>query len=455
MEDGKDKAQLPRSVSSKNDRHPQDPIRISSSRSEKARVVARKWRFALGALIVGGIALGYFASGGRTHLKVEVKRSPISLTPPGVAQQSFQSRTQTRLHALGQSLGQLDAKQGTLGRRIDALGKQQRKWQMANSKNFGAINRDMIKIQQQLNEIAASNTSRRLPPAQPGPSRLPPPPSEFLPAGPLAGSHPLAGGHPLAGEQSAVARRPIVLVPPKAASGKKKVGVHVRYVKNPYAGYIPGGSFAPAVLLTGIEAGTAVSAQSNPQPVLMRVQRNAVLPDNARYKVSACFVIGSAYGSLSSQRAFIRLASISCVAKGKGMLLEAPIKGYAVDSDGMFGLRGKLVERRGALLAKTLLAGFASGLGTALSQAQGTAYAGTAGAGTALSGVSMLRSSMFTGASSAANQLAKFYLKEAEAIFPVIEVPPKRKITIVVTSGQTLKWHRNTVLYVPKVTPAK
>ena len=28
-----------------------------------------------------------------------------------------------------------------------------------------------------------------------------------------------------------------------------------------------------------------MSAQSNPQPVLMRVQRDAVLPDNTRYHV--------------------------------------------------------------------------------------------------------------------------------------------------------------------------
>ncbi len=468
MADDKGNRPPPSGGAPKNERHPQEegrrqgPIRVASSRSEKARVVARKWRLALGALIVGGIALGYFASGGRTHLKVAIKRSPISLTPPGVAQQSFQSRTQTRLHTLNLGIGRLGAKQEALGRRIGALKKQQRKWQATNSKNFGRIGQGMLKIQQQLREIAADGTARRLPSAQPGPAQLPSPPTEGPPLRSSRRSAP-PGVSASTGNASSVEAAPstrpgpIVLVPPKVSGGKggKKIGVHVRYVRNPYAGYIPGGSFMPAVLLTGIEAGTAISAQSNPQPVLMRVQRNAVLPGNARYRVSTCFVIGSTYGSLSSQRAFIRLASISCVAKNRGMLLEAPIKGYAVDSDGMFGLRGKLVERRGALLAKTLLAGFASGLGTALSQAQGTAYAGTTGAGTTLSGTSMLKSSMFTGASNAANQLAKFYLKEAEAIFPVIEVPPKRKITLVITSGQTLTWHRNTMLYVPKITPAK
>ncbi len=51
----------------------------------------------------------------------------------------------------------------------------------------------------------------------------------------------LSGGYPLAGLNAA--NGPIVLAPPKTW-GKKEVGVHVRYVKNP-AGHIPGGSFIP------------------------------------------------------------------------------------------------------------------------------------------------------------------------------------------------------------------
>lgn len=437
----------------------QGGIRVKSSRAEKAREVRRKWRMVAAALIVGGLVLGYFASGGRTHLKVAVNHPPVSLTPPGVSKQSFESRTQTRLHELGQRITSLRAQQDNLSHEIDALRKGQQKYEVTNSKNFNQINQDLLKLQARLSSIAANGLPRHLPPPQPGPSTLPPPPPP-PPGSPTAPSRhkQQAGPQPQAGVQPQPAtgpgQSPVVLTPPASSEGKK-VGVHVHYVQNPYAGYIPGGSFAPAVLLTGIEAGTATSAQSNPQPVLMRIQRDAVLPDDARYEVSRCFAIGSAYGSLSSQRAYIRLATLSCVAKGRGMLLEAPLKGYAVDSDGMFGLRGKLVERRGALLAKTLLAGFASGLGNALAAAQGTAYSGLGGYGTTISGTSVLKAGAFSGASTAANQLAQFYLKEAESIFPVIEVPPKRKITLVVTSGTSLKWHRYRSLYVPRVKPVK
>jgi Bacterial conjugation TrbI-like protein. len=251
---------------------------------------------------------------------------------------------------------------------------------------------------------------------------------------------------------------PIVVTAPAAASSVAPgttVGANTSWRQNPKAGYIPSGSFVPVVLLTGVEAGTATTSESNPQPVLMRLERRAILPGAARYAVASCFALGSAYGSMSTERAYVRLARISCVDKQHKLVLDSPIKGYLADSDGMFGLRGKLVERRGALLAKTLLSGFISGLGSALGSAQGVATTGAFGAQSAFSGTGALKAAGFQGGSTAANQLAQFYLKQAQAIFPVVEVPPRRKGTLVITEGADLKWTQYGTLYLRQTTPEK
>jgi conjugal transfer pilus assembly protein TraB len=48
--------------------------------------------------------------------------------------------------------------------------------------------------------------------------------------------------------------------------------------------YVPSGSFFRAALLGGLDAPTGGQAQSNPHPVLMRVQDNAFLPNRYRFK---------------------------------------------------------------------------------------------------------------------------------------------------------------------------
>ena len=49
--------------------------------------------------------------------------------------------------------------------------------------------------------------------------------------------------------------------------------------------YIPSGTFARALLLGGLDAPTGGQAQRNPQPVLLRLMDNAVLPNQFRSKV--------------------------------------------------------------------------------------------------------------------------------------------------------------------------
>ena len=62
--------------------------------------------------------------------------------------------------------------------------------------------------------------------------------------------------------------------------------------------YVPSGSFFRAALLGGLDAPTGGQAQSNPHPILMRVQDNAFLPNRYRFKIKECLALGASYGEI-------------------------------------------------------------------------------------------------------------------------------------------------------------
>lgn len=82
--------------------------------------------------------------------------------------------------------------------------------------------------------------------------------------------------------------------------------------------YLPAGSYAPAVVLSGADAATNVSNRDNPIPVLFRITGSAVTAalgnrQPARVNLKGCTVQGSATGDLSSERVKVRLISMTCV----------------------------------------------------------------------------------------------------------------------------------------------
>lgn len=240
-----------------------------------------------------------------------------------------------------------------------------------------------------------------------------------------------------------------------ATSGGNTVASTTRYVKNANAGMLPAGAFAPVALLNGVDAGTSSTTQSNPMPILLNITSNAVLPGSAKYQLKSCFVLGTAYGDLSAERVYARFSRLSCVDKKNKLVLSQDVAGYLVDSDGKLGLRGEVVDRQGAKLGKALLAGFAQGLAGALGQSQSTVLSNlTSGTTTSsISGGNALRASGLAGAQTAASQLAEFYLREAQNIFPVISVEVGRTGTLVFTSSVALSWNETESKFTAEIAP--
>lgn len=210
--------------------------------------------------------------------------------------------------------------------------------------------------------------------------------------------------------------------------------------KKPVDGFIndllAGGMFE-GVLLTGMDAPTNTVAKNNPIPALIRVKTDAILPNMYQSPVRECFVVASGYGVLATERAALRTEKISCVTEdGEG--IEQKIDGYVVGEDGKAGLRGRLVSKQGQLIAKSLVAGMLEGLGKSL-QPQAVPQLNVSPTGTSqyqdpdLTGAG--KSALYGGVSSAANNVAKFYLDMAKEIFPVVEVDAGRRVTVVLLNG--------------------
>jgi len=201
--------------------------------------------------------------------------------------------------------------------------------------------------------------------------------------------------------------------------------------------YVPSGSFAKAVMLAGLDAPTGGQAQSDPHPVLMRIDKAAILPNKYQYDIRECFTIGAGYGDISSERAFIRLESLSCI-RNDGVVVDTPIKGYVVGEDGKAGVRGRLVTKQGQILANALLSGIASGIGRSFEQSAYTYNSTIYGQQAHIDPDKTLQAGLGAGVGRAMDRLAQYYISLAEKIFPVIEVDSGRSVEVVLTKGLDL-----------------
>ena len=193
-------------------------------------------------------------------------------------------------------------------------------------------------------------------------------------------------------------------------------------------------SFTRGVLLGGLDAPTGGQSQSNPHPVLIRLSDNSVLPNRYRAEYRECFVVAAGYGDISSERAYLRTESLSCV-RTDGSALEVKIQGSVYGEDGKVGMRGRLITKQGQMLANALMAGVVSGIGQGISTSNTTYSTSALGAVATTSGSDALKAGLGAGVGKALDRLAQYYIKLAEQTFPIIEIDAGREIDVVLTKG--------------------
>ena len=228
---------------------------------------------------------------------------------------------------------------------------------------------------------------------------------------------------------------------PAAAGGAAPVSspatTKAARVAHSTSSFLPIG-FVRATLLGGMDAPTGGQAQNNPLPVILRLDDLAVLPNHFRGNVKDCLLVGAGYGNLSSERAYVRLETLSCVRRDH-RVLEIPAHGVVYGEDGKLGIRGRLVSKQGQMLANALLSGVISGIG------QGIQYQNSTTTLTPVGGVVQTanpgdgyRMGLAGGVGRALDRLANYYITLAEKTFPVVEIDSARQVDVAFTKGSEL-----------------
>lgn len=205
--------------------------------------------------------------------------------------------------------------------------------------------------------------------------------------------------------------------------------------------YLPSGTFFQVTNLNGLDAPTGGQAQNNPVPMLLSVTGMGQLPNRFKADVKQCFVTAQGWGDLSSERAYIRTETLSCVRRN-GDVVDIPIQGYIVGGDGKVGMRGRVVSKQGQVLANALWVSMLSSFGEVSKAAATTVNVSSAGTITAANGQQstsdLLRQGALSGLGEAAKTLSNYYISLAEKLWPVIEVDPGQGAEIVLSRGSSL-----------------
>lgn len=416
--------------------------------------VRKRWLIVGGALALVIAASATMMQSGKKGPKVAmpVSAGTIDTTPKGInSQQDWRTQTGADVIALRKTLADSQATQKELLARMEAL-----RQEMSTIKTTGLPGTAAA-------PALTSNSNRidfNLPPPPVAPSLGKALPAALTPTtqvsvGRNAASDPSTGAvgeisPPFTGVLPGYSSTPTKrtgakgFIPEGAGaeavtSNAAQASATQKLVPNEKQGYLPAGSFASATLISGVEAFTGGTAQSQPQPLVVRLDENAILPNNAGYMVKGCHLLASVYGDMSSERVFGRTSTLTCVDMNNKLVLSEEVEGTLIDSDGKNGIRGSLQDRQGAKLARSLLAGFAQGLSAAFGAAQSTTTAGAAGLMTAMTGDS-LKAAGYGGAGKAADQLAQFYMKQAESTMPIIAIDAGRRISVLFTKSKSLKF---------------
>lgn len=211
---------------------------------------------------------------------------------------------------------------------------------------------------------------------------------------------------------------------------------------------IPAGAFAQTILLSGLDASSAMSSSSDPRPMLLRLIDHGTLPRRFQSDLKDCHCTASAYGDLSSERVYARLEKLTCVERSTGEIIETQVAGYIAGSDGKAGIRGVVASKDGELLTRSLVGGVFAGLSNVANpqnrQAQVNPFFPGSSQVSPPSIGGMFASGMATGATTALDRLSQYYIDRAEQLQPVIQIAAGQVVDIVFTEGtyigsQTIK----------------
>lgn len=207
----------------------------------------------------------------------------------------------------------------------------------------------------------------------------------------------------------------------------------IKPTKNPDT-YVPAGAFATGVVLEGADASTAVTAQSNPEPMIIRITDNGSLPNGRHSHLKGCRVTAAASGDISSERGKIRTEQMSCVTPS-GEIIDIAVEGNIAGPDGKNGLRGNLREGGGQYAARAFGAGFLQGVSEGFAQNYTINSVSPQGNVQTVDSAKILQYGGAKGSSKSMDKLADYNIKRAEQFQPVVQLSAGNEVTVVFLKG--------------------
>lgn len=208
--------------------------------------------------------------------------------------------------------------------------------------------------------------------------------------------------------------------------------VHQDYL-NP-AHYVPSGTFVRAVVLGGADADASVNGQSkNNGVMLFKLLQPGTLPNGQHSHLQGCFVTGSSYGDISSERAYVVLDKLSCAQKNQP-IIDKTVTGWAFFG-GKVGIKGQPLMRDNKVMQWAGISGMMSGIASAAQYSQSVQSISALGSATVVPSGNIAPYAAYGGASKAAEVLSNYYVKRAEQYHPVIQVGSGNRVTIVFKDG--------------------
>ena len=201
---------------------------------------------------------------------------------------------------------------------------------------------------------------------------------------------------------------------------------------------IPSNSFIKAKLANGVDVSASQSSQQNPKPVLLTITGWGNLPNGHKLRtLKQCRLHASAWGDMSSERVYLAPDLMTCIAPN-GDIIETTVQGYVASEDGAAGMRGRMILRDGELVTSAVIAGTLSGIGSGLAATTGTNSISALGSTTTYTSSDILKAGAGKGVGNGLDMLAKYKIKQAENLQPIIQINGGREVDIVFYTSSTV-----------------
>ncbi len=176
-------------------------------------------------------------------------------------------------------------------------------------------------------------------------------------------------------------------------------------------------------LITGVNA----PVDGTPYPVVFKIDGPITGPDGSSLNIGEARLLAAAQGSEADGRALFRLTKLA-IRHNDGRRSVADVDGWIVGEDGVRGMKGRLIDKLGRLIAATAGVSFGAAIGERIDERNQFPNAGEGGISITGDDIDFAGASALTDAS---NRIGQIFLDRYEKIVPVIEILSGRKVVAI------------------------